>query len=150
MTRQKPRKEPHVPPTLDDKGHEVLDNTPVAIPVRFKGMKAGLTEEVQRAMLYLSMEAQFNDQESFEEADDFDVPGDNDFFSPHEIDNEQESYDAARDERWFAGSETTAGNGDGNTPQSIQPSGPEAPTRREGPTTSERSASDDPPRPPKA
>lgn len=109
--RQKVSKPPHIPPTLDERGHEVLDATPAAIPVRFKGNKPGLTDEVARAMMYLSMEASANEQESFEEADDFTIPGDNDFFSPHEIDEEQEAYDAARDERWLDGNETTPGSG---------------------------------------
>lgn len=142
MARQKSKQSPHVPPTLDEKGHEVLDNTPVAIPVRFKSMKPGITDEVARAMMYLSMEASYNEQETFEEADDFDVPGDNDFFSPHEIDNEQESYDAARDERWFAGNETTPGSGDGNSTQSVQSSGSETPPGGTRPGASEGSSTD--------
>lgn len=125
MARKKEFQAPHIPPQLDERGHEVLDATPAAIPVRFKGYKPGLTEEVQRAMHYLSLEAEGKERESFEDADDFEVD-DDDFFGAktvYEVDEEQLAYDAARHEGWFAGSENVSGGTSDEKQKPVQPSG---------------------------
>lgn len=60
-------------PTLDDLGREVLDQTPVAIPVPFTRPEPlhlrlrRIVEQYHREM------ADANDYETFEDADDFDV-----------------------------------------------------------------------------
>lgn len=73
-------------PKLDKKGHEVLDDTPVAIPLRFSRPET-LAEQV-RSLLYgeLSRFADSQGYETMEEADDFDVGDDFDPASPYEYD----------------------------------------------------------------
>ena len=74
---------------LDEKGHEVLDQTPLAIPVGF-GPPETLAEQIRRILrteqFRASIEAEGH--ESFEEADDFDVGDDFDPKSPYEEDFE--------------------------------------------------------------
>lgn len=61
----------------NDKGEEVLDTTPVNIPVRFK-IPIPLNERIKQMVRQeASQLAQQNGQETFEEADDFDIPDDN-------------------------------------------------------------------------
>lgn len=71
---------------LNEKGHEVLDNTPVAKPV---GWRPPLTmqEQIQRFVREeLSRRAAEAGEESFEDADDFEVGDDYDPRSPYELD----------------------------------------------------------------
>lgn len=74
---------------LDEKGREVLDPTPIAVPLRFK--RQSFVEHIQAAVRReMSLMAQNHELESFEDADDFDV-GDEDWIrSPYEIDADQE------------------------------------------------------------
>lgn len=72
------------------KGREVLDDTPVAIPVRFRRTD-NLTERVKEIIrTQASIAAQSAGFETFEEADDFYVGDDYDPRSPHELSQEQE------------------------------------------------------------
>jgi hypothetical protein len=76
---------------LNEKGHEVLDDTPVAIPVRFQRPE-NLTDQIRRVIRQeMSRVADFAGMETFEEADDFNVPDDEyDPRSPHELSLDQE------------------------------------------------------------
>lgn len=71
---------------LNERGHEVLDNTPVAKPV---GWRPPLTmqEQIQRFVREeLSRRAAEAGAETFEDADDFEVGDDYDPKSPYELD----------------------------------------------------------------
>lgn len=72
---------------FDEKGREILDPTPVAIPLGF-GRPESLEEKMHRMVRsYVSAIAQNNGHESFEEADDFEVEDDDTLqpSSPHEL-----------------------------------------------------------------
>lgn len=84
---------------LDDRGREILDDTPVAIPVKFKRPET-LAEQIRRVIREeASRAAQHAGYETFEEADDFDVE-DDDYNprSPHELSLDQELEGYARNE----------------------------------------------------
>lgn len=71
---------------LNEKGHEVLDPTPVAVPVHFK--RPPTLQEQIRSMVRseeLRRAASSQGMETFEEADDFAVGDDYDPRSPHEL-----------------------------------------------------------------
>lgn len=71
---------------LDDQGREVLDDTPVAIPVRMKRAET-LLEQVQSVVRgELSRQAMAEGLETFDEANDFDVGDDYDPRSEYEVD----------------------------------------------------------------
>lgn len=74
-------------PRLNEKGQEVLDDTPVTLPVRYQRGE-NITERVQRMVEEtLSRRAAEQGLESVDEANDFDIPGE-DYFptSEHEVD----------------------------------------------------------------
>jgi len=74
---------------LNENGHEILDDTPISLPLRFNRPPSKLDD--LRAMLKIvSREAQHAGQETFEEADDFDVGDDYDPRSPWELSVDQE------------------------------------------------------------
>lgn len=63
-------------PQLNEKGHEVLDPTPIAIPVGFK-LPESMTDMVRRFVRHeLSRQADEKGFETFEESDDFDIEDD--------------------------------------------------------------------------
>ncbi|QXP44230.1 MAG: hypothetical protein [Arizlama microvirus] len=71
--------------SIDDQGHEVLDDTPVAVPVEM--IRAPSMFEQMRAMVrseVMARYAQENEMETFEESEDFDVGDDFDPSSPWE------------------------------------------------------------------
>lgn len=72
-------------PGLDEKGHEIPDSTPMALPVGFKRPES-LQDQIRRLIRSerLAMEASSLGRETFEEADDFDVGDDYDPTSPYE------------------------------------------------------------------
>lgn len=93
-------------------GHEILDNSPVAIPLRFKRVD-NITQKVQDLVAKeFSRLAEKQGYETFEEADDFDCGDDYDPRSPYELDQEQEYYDHRAERR--ANSEKEQVNGDQN------------------------------------
>lgn len=60
----------------NERGHEVLDPTPMAIPVGF-GRPESMESMIRRLVrTQLSMAASNHGMESFAEADDFDIPDD--------------------------------------------------------------------------
>lgn len=68
---------------LDKNGHEILDSTPVARPIKFNQRPMPL-DEIKAALRLFSEEAARNGQETFEEAEDFDVGDDAEPYSPYE------------------------------------------------------------------
>lgn len=74
---------------LDENGHEILDSTPRAIPVRILKRQ----NEAQRMQDFirheLSRQMQSQGFGSFEEEDDFEVGDDVEPWSPHELADEQ-------------------------------------------------------------
>lgn len=75
---------------LNERGHEVLDDTPVAIPMRAIRRPSTL-DEIRQYIGIVNREAEQQGQESFEEADDFDVGDDYDPHSPWELQQDQEA-----------------------------------------------------------
>lgn len=70
---------------LDENGHELLDSTPIALPLDAKRPET-LAQQIQRLVrTHISREAEEAGLESFEDAEDFDV-GEEDFdpSSPYE------------------------------------------------------------------
>lgn len=66
-------------------GREVPDDTPVSVPLAFQ-RPLSLQEEIKRYVrVHISQAAAAHEQETFEEADDFDVDEDGDLFSPYEL-----------------------------------------------------------------
>lgn len=75
---------------LNERGEEVPDDTPVALPVGFKAPES-LQDQIRRLIhTELSNQAQDAGMETFEEADDFEVGDDYDPHSPYELDENQE------------------------------------------------------------
>jgi len=71
---------------LDEKGREVLDTAPMALPVKFNH-EPSMAEMVQQQIrVFMSQEADKKGMETFEEAEDFDVDDDYDPSSPWELD----------------------------------------------------------------
>lgn len=63
-------------PRLDANGHEIPDPTPIALPTGFRKPET-LAETVARLVRHqVSEHAELHGMETFEEADDFDIPDD--------------------------------------------------------------------------
>lgn len=77
---------------LNEKGHEVLDDTPIAVPLKIKA-RSQYDQIRQFIRQELSAQAQKVGVETFQEADDFDVGDDYDPRSPWELDFDQETAD---------------------------------------------------------
>ncbi|AXH73385.1 MAG: hypothetical protein [Microviridae sp.] len=74
----------------DAKGHEVLDKTPVAVPVGWSPPPS-LQETIKRLIRHeLSAKADSIGYETYDEADDFDVDDDPELKSPYELTADQE------------------------------------------------------------
>jgi len=76
---------------LNEQGHEVLDDTPIAIPLRFSRPATRL-DDMRRLLGIISRDAQQNGNETFEEADDFVIGDDYDPRSPWELSIDQEVF----------------------------------------------------------
>jgi len=76
---------------LNENGHEVLDDTPIALPLRLSRPPSRL-EELRSLLNVVNREALTNGQETFQEADDFNVGDDYDPRSPWELSADQELY----------------------------------------------------------
>lgn len=89
MAKKRPKiQPPNKLATLDENGSEVLDPTPVAVPLRFQQKISTLDDIRALVRKELSIVAASKGFETFEEADDFDV-GDFDPTSPYELNFEQ-------------------------------------------------------------
>jgi len=69
---------------LNERGHEILDDTPVAIPLRLTRPPLPF-EEVRQMMSVISRQAASQGLESLEEANDFEIGDDYDPRSAHEF-----------------------------------------------------------------
>lgn len=71
---------------LDENGHELLDNTPVELPLGFEHPES-LEDRIRRLVrTSVSSHAAEQGAETFEEADDFDIPDDDsDPITPFEM-----------------------------------------------------------------
>jgi len=76
---------------LNENGHEVLDDTPIALPLRFNRPATKL-DDLRRMLGIISRDAQQNGNETFEEADDFVIGDDYDPRSPWELSIDQEVF----------------------------------------------------------
>lgn len=84
---------------LDERGHEILDPTPIALPLGLKRPPT-LQETIKQLIrTEMSRKAAQEGQETFEEADDLEVGEDFDPTSPWELNFDQEI--APRDPRGF-------------------------------------------------
>lgn len=110
---------------LDANGHEILDNSPVAIPVRFQRQQS-LADEVANLVRsnYLALLTAEQGYETFEESDDFDIGDDFDPASPYEMDEEDMSYDHRTEVQSSAETGNAPGNG-ASGEGGVQPSGTE-------------------------
>lgn len=77
--------------TLNDRGHEILDDTPVAIPLRFSRPPSRM-EEMKQLLRLAQYEAMTSGRmyETPQEADDFDVGDDFDPTTPYELSQDNE------------------------------------------------------------
>jgi len=131
MSKKKPRVVPGNgspdKPRLNEKGQEVLDITPVTLPVRYQRGE-NITERVQRMVEEtLSRRAEMQGLESLDDANDFYVEGD-DYFpsSEHEVDDDAErAYFEQRERRRFGsflkGKKAAPVEGDGGHPPEARP-----------------------------
>lgn len=80
-------------PYLDEYGREVLDPNPAAMPLGFKRPES-LADTIRRLIRHeVSQAAQESGDETFEDADDFDVDDDPaDPSTPYEMNFDQEAY----------------------------------------------------------
>lgn len=87
---------------FDDRGRELPDDTPVAMPVGF-GRPPSMREMIQRYVREeISQVASATGRETFEESDDFEVGDDFDPTSPWELKADQEDYKPPREPSWVA------------------------------------------------
>lgn len=76
---------------LNERGHEVPDPKPMAVPIHFK-RPPSLAEQIKKLVRNeLSQQASNNGLESFEEGDDFAIGDDFDPLSPWELSADQEA-----------------------------------------------------------
>lgn len=76
---------------LNERGHEILDSTPCAVPVQFRP-RSYIDQVREMIKREISQAAQVQGAETFEEADDFNVGDDFDPRSPWELTADQEGY----------------------------------------------------------
>lgn len=75
---------------LNSKGHEIPDQTPVALPLGYKKPES-LQQTIRRLIqTQASLEAQQNGFETFEEANDFIIGDDYDPRSEYEVEEDKE------------------------------------------------------------
>lgn len=94
-------------PPLDSKGHEIPDDSPVAIPVRFNRIPNMMDQMRTLIRAEVSRAAEAEGYETFEEADDFDIGDDYEPNSRYELDEDTLNYDHTRDTRGPNGSESS-------------------------------------------
>lgn len=82
---------------LNERGHEVLDDTPVALPLKFR--RQSFVDQIQSFIrAELSRQADDQGHESFEEADDFWIDDDDLPRSQYELEADQEFAELYRPE----------------------------------------------------
>lgn len=89
----------HKDPRLNDRGHEVLDQTPMAKSLGFREQKSLAQQMREMVTSELARRSAIAaGYETFEEADDFCVGDDYDPHSPHELDEEVDQLPPWREE----------------------------------------------------
>lgn len=74
--------------TLNEKGHEVFDQTPVSMPIHFD-RPTPLHLRIRNQILAAMHELQNNEEfDTPEEADDFSLPVESEFYSPYEMEDD--------------------------------------------------------------
>lgn len=124
---------------LNADGHEILDNSPVAIPVKFKRVDAITQKVAELVQGEFSRLAEKEGYETFEDADDFDVGDDYDPHSPYELNEEQEYYDHRNDPR-LKSKEGPADKGEGEDREVIQRDGEETTDDSKGDKSDKRNS----------
>lgn len=127
---------------LNADGHEILDNSPVAIPVKFKRVDAITQKVADLVRGEFSRLAEKEGYETFEDADDFDVGDDYDPHSPYELNEEQEYYDHRNDPR-LKPEERTVVEGEGEAGETIQRDGESDKDDDKGDKSDKRNSSQD-------
>lgn len=116
--------------TLDEKGHEILDDTPVAIPAKFMRQPT-LTDQVRALIHETSHRAAEKGMETLEEANDFDIPDEYDPASIHEesvaMELDQYVKDFARNQGWVDPTQRPSTEGGNQTDGGIQQTRKETP-----------------------
>lgn len=128
---------------LDDDGSEIMDDTPVALPVRFKRVNNEYERFREIIRQELSRQADNAGWESFEDSDDFDCDDDFDPQSPYEM--EFEGYADPRDDFSPARTARAAGDAGKEGQSGILGQGPGATQGAEGNSAGEGSTSEGPP-----
>lgn len=117
--------------TLDEKGHEILDDTPVAIPAKFMRQPT-LTDQVRALIHETSHRAAEKGMETLEEANDFDIPDEYEPASIHEesvaMELDQYVKDYARNQGWVDPKEATSPEGGKQTQNGVQQPRQETPS----------------------
>lgn len=113
---------------LNERGHEILDPEPMAIPLGFKKPET-LAEQIRRMVkTEMSQAAASQGQETFEEADDFDIGDDYDPTSPYEQNFDQDQTIENENKRGFIQEIPTQQSPKQNTP--LKGGEPEAPKKK--------------------
>ncbi len=90
MARKNPTVAP-IPTRLDQRGREIPDPTPIAIPINFHKPETLDAKIMRLTRQGISDNAAQNGKETFEESNDFNIPDDGyDPVSPHETDLDDE------------------------------------------------------------
>lgn len=75
---------------FDNMGREIPDPTPVEIPAEFQRPES-MDDKIRRMISgYMSVQAVAEGRESFEDANDFEIPDEDEFQSPYEFNEMQE------------------------------------------------------------
>jgi hypothetical protein len=97
---------------LDERGREILNTEPLKIPTRLR-RPATIQEQIQSAIRnQVSLDAMKKGHESFEDAEDFDVPEDEIISTPYEMDFDP----VAARQQW-----QSIKNGEYNNPDDVLP-----------------------------
>jgi hypothetical protein len=108
---------------LDERGHENLSDTPVALPLRFQRPQ-NILDRVRALVAHeMSRLAEAQGFETFEEADDFDVDDDPDLKSPYELTEDQYYHEFTRDNGRPDSEERPADSAGSGTKDGVQPNG---------------------------
>jgi len=123
---------------LNAQGHEVPGDHTVAIPIRFRTAET-ISSQVQRLVQYeVSLYAEANGYETFDEADDFEVEDDIFPTSQHEMSQEVEDYD--RNQGWADAEKDYVTSELKRRKRSVEPRSEERESDREGPKPDKRKA----------
>lgn len=126
---------------IDDSGREVLDNTPVTLPVRF--LRGENIADRVRSLVEkeLSRRAEHAGYETIDDANDFDVGDDYDPRSEHEVDEFAEAeYQRERDSAnsgWFKKPKDSPAKGTPPSSGGVQQGGPTTKDRPKGTESSD-------------